>query len=235
MKTFVLGDIHGAYKALLQCLERSKFNNDEDTLIVIGDVCDGYSQTKEAIEHLLTIKDLIFIKGNHDVWLENWIINGTKDWLWVTQGGTATIANYGWQDDVPESHLKLIADAPIYYIDDKNRIFVHGGISKIAPVGATASTQEGQEFIMWDRDLFYFMQKQHSKTSPKKYTQYNEIFIGHTATKSLKPEHVCNMWNLDTGAGWNGYLTIMDVNTKEYWQSDRVMDLYPEGHARRLI
>ena len=26
MKTFVIGDIHGGYKALVQCLERSKFD-----------------------------------------------------------------------------------------------------------------------------------------------------------------------------------------------------------------
>ena len=37
---------------------------------------------------------------------------------------------------------------------------------------------------------------------------------------------VCNVWNLDTGAGWSGKLTIMDVNSKEYWQADLTPDLY---------
>ena len=39
MKTFVIGDIHGAYKALLQCFERSGFDYEKDHLIVLGDVC----------------------------------------------------------------------------------------------------------------------------------------------------------------------------------------------------
>ncbi|MEK6563466.1 MAG: hypothetical protein AABZ65_00350 [Candidatus Omnitrophota bacterium] len=44
--------------------------------------------------------------------------------------------------------------------------------------------------------------------------------------RTLQPIHVCNVWNIDTGAGWSGKLTIIDVDTKEYWQSDLTPDLY---------
>ena len=37
-KTYAIGDIHGAYKSLVQCLERSKFDYNNDRLIVMGDV-----------------------------------------------------------------------------------------------------------------------------------------------------------------------------------------------------
>ena len=36
MKTFAVGDIHGAYKSLVQCLERSKFDYNNDRLIVLN-------------------------------------------------------------------------------------------------------------------------------------------------------------------------------------------------------
>lgn len=42
----------------------------------------------------------------------------------------------------------------------------------------------------------------------------------------------CNVWNIDTGAGWSGKLTIMDIDTKEYWQSDFVKELYPDEKGR---
>ena len=42
MKTFVVGDIHGAHKALVQVLERSGLDRESDTLIVLGDVVDGW-------------------------------------------------------------------------------------------------------------------------------------------------------------------------------------------------
>jgi serine/threonine protein phosphatase 1 len=41
------------------------------------------------------------------------------------------------------------------------------------------------------------------------------------------------IWNLDTGAGWFGKMTIMDVKTKGFWQSDIALDLYPEFKGRK--
>ena len=35
LKTYAIGDIHGAYKALIQCFERSKFDYKKDRLIVM--------------------------------------------------------------------------------------------------------------------------------------------------------------------------------------------------------
>ena len=64
MKTFVIGDIHGNYRGLMQCLERSNFDYDKDTLISLGDVVDGHSESYEVVEELLKIKNLIAIKGN---------------------------------------------------------------------------------------------------------------------------------------------------------------------------
>ncbi|NJN40909.1 MAG: hypothetical protein HC811_00350 [Flammeovirgaceae bacterium] len=46
MRRFVLGDIHGAYRALRQCLERASFSYDEDLLIALGDVSDGWPDVK---------------------------------------------------------------------------------------------------------------------------------------------------------------------------------------------
>ena len=56
MKTFVIGDIHGAYKALIECFEKSGFDRNKDRLICLGDVCDRSPEVKECIEELLKIK-----------------------------------------------------------------------------------------------------------------------------------------------------------------------------------
>ncbi len=63
MKTFVLGDPHGALKAIKQVLKKSKFDYEEDKLICLGDIADGFSETPEALEELLKIKNLIFFNG----------------------------------------------------------------------------------------------------------------------------------------------------------------------------
>lgn len=71
-----MGDIHGAYKALLQCLERSGFDKENDTLIQLGDIADGWSEVYECVEELLSIKNLISIRGNHDMWFKKYLETG---------------------------------------------------------------------------------------------------------------------------------------------------------------
>ena len=246
MSTFAIGDIHGGYKALLQCLERSKFNNEEDDLIVLGDVCDGWPQTKECIDELLRIDNLLFIMGNHDFWVLEWMLNGDKPALWVTQGGESTIKSYGLRVDddefprLPATHIDFLKSGIPLYIDSKNRAFVHGGFNR----KKDPRTQK-QEILMWDRELIrQACEISKSKgDKPKKLTEFEEVFIGHTPVSSLalpqtlfrpdEPVHLFEIWDLDTGGGWEGKLTIMDIDTHEYWQSDVVCELYPGEHGRQ--
>jgi serine/threonine protein phosphatase 1 len=78
MRTFVMGDIHGAYKALLQCLERVSFDKDKDSLIQLGDVADGFEQVYDCVEELLKIRNLVAMKGNHDEWLNQFYRAGPR-------------------------------------------------------------------------------------------------------------------------------------------------------------
>ena len=237
MKTFVMGDIHGNFKALKQCLVRSKFNKEKNRLMVLGDVCDGYPETKQCIEELLTIKDLIYVIGNHDLWFLEFIVNGCqkKSHPDLTQGGYATIQSYQTkfmcpdeieEYEVPKSHANLLRNSYAYFVDDKNRIFVHGGFDIQKDI-----KDQHLDLLTWDRDLFYKMWERHYHgKSKRKFSKYDEIFIGHTITecrKTTDPIHVCNLWNLDTGCGWGGKLTLLNVDTKEYWQSDLSQSLYP--------
>jgi len=64
---------------------------------------------------------------------------------------------------------------------------------------------------------------------------FSEIFIGHTSVTNMgtdKPMNSGGVYNIDTGAGWSGKLTIMNVDTKEYWQSDDVKELYKDERGR---
>ena len=77
--------------------------------------------------------------------------------------------------------------------------------------------------------------KMQAEGRKRKLGRYKDIFVGHTTSElynTLQPIHVCNVWNIDTGAGWSGKLTIMDVDTKEYWQSDLTPDLYDDTPDR---
>ena len=239
MKTFVIGDIHGVYKALLQCLERSRFDYDNDRLVVIGDVCDGYPDVVECFDELLKITNLIYIWGNHDKWAYDFYTGATYGFaqpFWIKQGGAATFDAYAKIGGMPAAHLKILKDAHVALeekISGVLRLFVHGGIDPNKKL-----EKQDPELCMWDRQLLYSAREKHyQKKEDYKFGGYDEIFIGHTSTQGLSkttlPLHFCNVWNLDTGAGWNGKLTIMDVETKEYWQSDPTPELYGGIQGRR--
>ena len=70
---------------------------------------------------------------------------------------------------------------------------------------------------------------------PKRLKLYDEIYIGHTPVirfNTDKPMNKHNVWNIDTGAGFDGKITILDIDTKEYWQSDSVPSFYPNEKVR---
>lgn len=233
MNKFVIGDIHGGYKALLQCLERSNFNKEEDLLIEIGDVADGWPEVPQCVEELMSIKNLIAIRGNHDEWCYEWLLYSMAPDIWLSQGGEATKKAYEKMRDKIDwdAHIKFFRAKCNYYIDDDNKAFVHAGYRSFNGLGEDNSTT-----YQWDRELFNIALSGRSNKLPHLLRPYKEIFIGHTSTTAwysdCKPIRACNVFNIDTGAGWSGKLTIMNINTKKYWQSDKVVELYPNAKRR---
>lgn len=225
-RTFVMGDVHGAHKALVQVLERAGFDRTSDTLIFLGDVADGWPETRACIDELLTIKHLVALLGNHDEWFQKWVEDHVAEPAWVQQGGAATILSYGSPNLVPRAHREYLKRAKLWH-QDGDRIFVHGGWppqNHAHPLAYSTPT--------WNRSLW----KDALAKGTGQLSGFREVYIGHTTTTRAgftEPVQKCEVWNLDQGAGWEGKLSIMDVDSKEFWQSDLVAELYPEHAGRR--
>jgi serine/threonine protein phosphatase 1 len=223
-RVLCIGDIHGDAVALDQVLERANVSKTDDLIIALGDICDGFRRTRSVIDTLLQY-NVILCKGNHDCstegtgrcdfgWALNWMIRGEVLPLWDQQGGQYTRESYGFDHtQVPESHINFIKSGHDYYIDEMNNLYCHGGFNPLIPLEIQYS-----EDIMWDRKLCVLAQY-------NPIEGYNKVFVGHTCVRShnstdFKPIFYNNLIMMDTGCGWLGKLTIMDVKTMEYWQSD---------------
>ncbi len=241
-RTLVIGDIHGALRALEQGLERAAVTN-EDQLIFLGDYVDGWSESCAVINYLLQLaarQPCIFIKGNHDTWCEEWLRTGNAASTWLEHGGLETIKSYEGLDTAGKiAHLELLEQMPYYYTDDKNRLFIHAGF--------TSMNGPKKEFrrpaFSWDRTLWETALgldpniKKESTYYPRRLRLFEEIYIGHTPTlhhEKVEPMRAANVWNVDTGAAFEGKLSIMNVETKEFWQSDHVPKLYPGETGRQF-
>lgn len=261
MKTFCLGDVHGAYKALKQVLDNSKFDYENDLLITLGDIVDGWGESYECVEELLKIKNRIDIRGNHDYWWYDFIVTGIHPESYG-QGGIATAISYGrnilgdqfkyttsigldsigqkyeyystnlLSSDIPMSHVKFFNSQHKYYLDPQKNLFVHGGFNR----HLSLSEQMKPSVYWWDRDLWLgALSAEAAQMKYKTVDEFNHIYIGHTTTMNWntdKPMTAKNITNLDTGAGFRGKLSMMNLHSKEVFQSDLVQNLYPDEMGR---
>ncbi|MEM0999262.1 MAG: metallophosphoesterase [Bacteroidota bacterium] len=226
MRTFVVGDIHGAHKALVQVMERSGFDREQDRLISLGDLTDYNPDSAQVIEELLGLKHLIAVRGNHDVWMEAWLKTKDIDPVWLMNGGSESIVSYRKterQDD--PRHVDFFARQIPYYLDESNRLYVHAGFD---PDRSLES--QSDETLYWSRAFWTGVATAHNAGEAPRDFDYAAIFIGHTPTpkyfRHFLPVNCGSVWNLDQGAKSIGVLTLMEVETKAYWQSDRVSELY---------
>jgi len=228
-RKFVMGDIHGAYKAMIQCFEKVNFNFNEDQLICLGDVCDGWPEVKQSFDELLKIKNLVYIRGNHDEWALQWMLTGASPDIWLFQGGDSTIKSY--RNNVPLEHIEFLKKSKWYY-KKENKLFIHGGFD---PEKSLESQDPGS--FIWDRSLIRKAMSEKMKDQNCNITGFDEVYTGHTPTinfGSERPIQACEIILMDTGAGWpGGKLAIMNMDTREFFLSDRVDRLYPKFKGRR--
>ncbi|MBL0743179.1 metallophosphoesterase family protein [Chryseolinea lacunae] len=239
-RTLVIGDIHGALKALQQLLAKAEVTSD-DTLIFLGDYVDGWSESAGVIDFLMDLEQqqpCIFLKGNHDEWTESWLTTDRLPVGWHDHGGKATFASYSRHDaKACAQHIDFFSRLRYYFVDAQNRLFVHAGFT--SPHGPQSEYLESN--LIWERTLWEMtvaMDRNLTKDSlrfPKRLKLFHEIYIGHTPTTNYhetKPMNIYNVWNVDTGAAFKGPLTLLDINTKQFWQSDPVHTLYPDEKGR---
>jgi serine/threonine protein phosphatase 1 len=239
-RTIVIGDIHGADRALEQLLERVNPTPD-DRLIFLGDYVDGWSGSKDVISRLVKLEqqfDCLFIRGNHDTWCEDWLSDRGKNEVWLQHGGESTVRSYAFSGtNEREAHLAFFRQLKDYEIDAENNLFIHAGFSSLhGPQKEMYASSYSWDRTLWEMAVSMDKRiEKESKFYPKRLKLFNRIFIGHTPTLDYdhdKPMNAVNVWNLDTGAGFYGKLSAMDIRTAEIWQSDPVRELYPDETGR---
>jgi serine/threonine protein phosphatase 1 len=242
-RKLVIGDIHGGLRALHQVLERANVTH-QDTLVFLGDYVDGWSESPQVLDFLIQLQEhqnCIFIKGNHDELLLDWLtrnIDNFDETMWFKHGGEATVLAYDKvSTETKSKHITFLKSLQNYYHDSKNRLFVHAGFTNMNGT----HYEYFPKLFYWDRTLWetsLALDSSISKDSPlypKRLTLYDEIYIGHTPVTRIEqtvPVQRACVWNVDTGAAFKGPLTIMDVDTKEFWQSEPLNVLYGNEKGR---
>jgi len=240
MRTLVIGDIHSGLKALQQVLQKAEVTT-KDRLIFLGDYVDGWSEAVETVEfliHLDKTHTCIFLRGNHDELCLDWLLKKEHNAVWLQHGGTATSNSYAKvSEEIIEKHIQFYEDLKNYYLDAKNRLFLHAGFTNLKGI----EHEYFSKTFYWDRTLWELAVslnpdlKEEDANYPARLKNYREIYIGHTPVTRMgktRPQNFANVWNIDTGAAFKGPLTIFDIKSKKIWQSDPVCTFYPSEKGR---
>lgn len=239
-RSLVIGDIHSGLKALEQLLKKAAVTAN-DHLIFLGDYVDGWSDAVETINYLIALNkthNCTFIRGNHDELCLNWLKTNEYDDMWVLHGGKATQNSYlGISNKTKKEHIAFLENLQNYYLDDENRLFLHAGFTNLKGI----DFEYLEKTFYWDRTLWELALavdrtlSKEDKKYPSRLLKYNEIYIGHTPVTRIGktvPQKAANVYNIDTGAAFKGPLSMLDVDTKEVWQSDSVATFYPTEKGR---
>lgn len=239
-RTIVIGDIHGGLKALIQLLERLELTQN-DHLIFLGDYVDGWSDSARTVSYLIELEkqnSCIFLRGNHDDLVHHYLKTGEVNEQWLQHGGQSSLHAYkSLSTEEINSHLHFYEQMVNYYVDEENRLFVHAGFTNLHG----PSKEYHDTTFYWDRTLWETALSLNSSLPqshrfyPKRFLAFKEIYIGHTPTTRIgepEPVNAANVWNIDTGAAFQGKLSAMEIDTKKIWQSDPVYTFYPDENGR---
>lgn len=194
MSTYVIGDIHGCYEQLRKLIDKIPLST-SDKLIFLGDYIDRGPSSKEVIEFLTQLSknyECIFIRGNHEQMLLDYVQRGMNLQLWYFNGAGATLRSYGGIEKIPKSHLEFFRSTKLYYIMDE-KLFVHAGVKPGVPL-----KKQKESDLLWIRDEFIY-----SKNPLPDFT----VIFGHTPFDRplIQPDKI----GLDTGCVYGGRLSCM--------------------------
>ena len=218
MRAYVVGDIHGRLD-LLRTLH-GKIRQDSETargdriIVYIGDYVDRGDDSKGVIDEFLADRlpgfEPIYLKGNHEEVLLNFLEHPEIARDWFSFGGDAAVMSYGvpvlpgaltderlrdiqtaFRDAVPDAHLRFLSDLRLSY-EIGDYLCVHAGINPGRPLH-----RQRPEDMLWIRDEFLESEKLHGKV----------VVHGHSITKA--PDVQENRIGLDTGAYFSNRLTCL--------------------------
>ncbi|MEO5336010.1 MAG: serine/threonine protein phosphatase [Magnetospirillum sp. WYHS-4] len=218
-RVYAVGDIHGRADLLRRLLDRIAADAGDSpdlrhVLVFLGDYVDRGPESAKVIDLLLEGPpsgfDIVYLRGNHEQFLVDFLDLGVAGETWLANGGRATIESYGLdatavlfgrtsladlreslRDALPASHRAFL-DALKLYHEESGYLFVHAGIRP----GATLADQVPAD-LLWIRGPFLMSTQDFGRV----------VVHGHTVEP--EPAILRNRIGIDTGAYRSGRLTCL--------------------------
>lgn len=207
-RIIAIGDIHGCHAAL-EALISAIAPTANDTIVTLGDYVDRGPDSQKVIQTLIELKQqthLITLLGNHERMMLDAHVDQQAQEFWLHFGGSETVESYGTSiDDVPEQHWKFLEKCLPYYEFDEF-IMVHASYEPALPLA-----DQTEKVRLW----------QHlGVVPPQPHVSGKTVFVGHTPQSSGEVLDAGHLICIDTYCFGGKYLTAINCETRETWQTD---------------
>jgi serine/threonine protein phosphatase 1 len=226
-RIYAIGDIHGRLD-LLNALhaiiaeDAAHAPDRSKTIVYLGDYIDRGLESRGVIERLIngSLEDVepIYLLGNHEATMLDFLDDHRAGGSWFQFGGDATLYSYAvpltgplsdqrtlieaqlnLRENLPETHLAFLRGLRTHYRTG-DYFFVHAGIRP----GVAIEKQTTQDLI-WIREEFLDSTTNHG------------VMVVHGHSISLRVEELPNRINIDTGAYASNVLTCLVLEGEDHW------------------
>ncbi len=221
-RLIAIGDVHGCIHGLETVLEAiAPQPNDE--LVFLGDLIDQGANSREVLDRLLHLQHecrVVLIEGNHEEML--YAARDSEEALrfWERSGGVAMLNCYrfpcGGLDDILSSHWRLL-DQRVPYFETADFIFTHANYAPDLPMA-----EQPGHLLRWS--LF-------DPNEVRPHVSGKPVIVGHTEQKSGEILDRGYATCIDTAGCAYGWITALDVYSREVWQASRWGVLRDAGEA----
>jgi len=218
-RVYAIGDIHG-------CVDRLDRLHDaiwEDAsahvcgrrvVVYLGDYIDRGPSSRQVIDRLIGEPlpgfEVVYLMGNHERFLMDFLENPDIGQAWLHNGGEATLESYRvdlWGRDgrahdmnwirerlraiMPPAHHAFFEALRLFHVEG-DYFFTHAGIRP-----GVELERQNEADLLWIRNPFLRSKADHGK------------IVVHGHTPSAEPEVRANRIAIDTGACYGGRLTAL--------------------------
>lgn len=225
-RVYAIGDIHGRFDLLIPLLRRierdavARADGRRPRIVFLGDYIDRGEQSRQVLEALGQLAaagspDLVFLRGNHEAALLDFLDDPEAHVGWLRFGGLETLASFGIplpRGAIREGDMARLRDAltravaphrgflesllPLHRSGDV--LFVHAAVDPERPL-----EKQGEEALFWGHPGFLV-----DEPVPG-------VRIVHGHYDARQPVSLAGRICVDTGAYYSGVLTALRLDGGE--------------------